>query len=178
MSADITPGERRELRAVVRGQFKVLRAQVKRREAEMKAEIEAALLEKYREQDAAIAEAQREAAKIRADAERQVAEIVERLQAAHPDLTDGSRAYGRLTVNAINKNRTQIHRTLMASVPDKIGDANLALDEQEVALLRQLSEGALESEEARGFLGTIPTVGELVPRATLREIERQMDGSS
>lgn len=57
MSDSIAPGERRELRSVVRGQFKVLRAQVKRREAELKAEIEAELLAKYREQDAAIPDA-------------------------------------------------------------------------------------------------------------------------
>lgn len=36
----ITPGERRELRSVVRGQFKVLRAEVKCREAELRAEVE------------------------------------------------------------------------------------------------------------------------------------------
>lgn len=52
------------------------------------------------------------------------------------------------------------------------------VDEQEVRLLRQLSEGALDSDEARGFLGTIPTVGELVPRAALRELEQQMDGGA
>jgi hypothetical protein len=81
-------------------------------------------------------------------------------------------------LQAINHNRTQIHRALMASVPDKIGDANLALDTQEMNLLRQLSEGALDSDEARGFLGSIPTVGELVPRVVLREIEQQIDGGA
>jgi multidrug efflux pump subunit AcrA (membrane-fusion protein) len=176
MSDNITSGERRELRSVVRGQFKVLRAQVKRREQELKAEIEAELLEKYREQDRAIAEAQAEVDKIRQDAEREVAKVAKRLREAHPDLTAGRHAYDRLALQAINHNRTQIHRALMASIPDKIGDANLALDTQEMNLLRQLSEGALDSEEARGFLGSIPTVGELVPRVVLREIEQQMDG--
>lgn len=178
MSDDITPGERRELRSVVRGQFKVLRAQVKRREQELRAEIETALLEKYREQDAAIAEAQNEVQKIRQDAEREVAKVARRLRETHPDLTAGPDRYSRLSLEAINHNRAQIHRALMASVPDKIGDANLSLDEQEIRLLRQLSEGALDSEEARSFLGTIPTVGELVPRAALRELEQQMDGTS
>jgi predicted nuclease with TOPRIM domain len=174
MTDNITAGERRELRSVVRGQFKVLRAQVKRREQELKAEIEAELLEKYREQDAAIHEAQREVARIRHEAARQVAEIADRLREAHPDLTYST--YDPLTIKAINHNRAQIHRALMASIPDKIGDANLALDTQEMNLLRQLSEGALDSDEARGFLGSIPTVGELVPRVVLREIEQQMDG--
>jgi hypothetical protein len=173
---NITPGERRELRSVVRGQFKVLRAQVKRREQELKAEIEAELLEKYREQDQAIHEAEREIARIRMEAERQAAEVRDRLREAHPDLTTSD--YEPLALRAINHNRTQIHRALMASVPDKIGDAHLALDTQEMNLLRQLSEGALDSEEARGFLGSIPTVGELVPRVVLREIEQQMDGQS
>jgi hypothetical protein len=178
MTDSITAGERRELRSVVRGQFKVLRAQVKRREAELRAEIESELLEKYREQDRAIAEAQAEVDRIRQDAEREVAKVAERLREAHPDLTAGRDRYAPLTLIAINHNRTQIHRALMASIPDKIGDANLALDTQEMNLLRQLSEGALDSDEARGFLGSIPTVGELVPRVVLREIEQQMDGSS
>jgi hypothetical protein len=176
MTDEITPGERRELRSVVRGQFKVLRAEVKRREAELKAEIEAELLEKYREQDAAIAEAQREADKIRMDAEREVAKIAERLREEHPDLVAGSDRYSRLSLQAVNHNRTQIHRALMASVPDKIGDAHLALDREEMRLLRQLSEGALESKEARSFLGEIPTVGELVPRARLLELEAELGG--
>jgi chromosome segregation ATPase len=175
MTDNITPGERRELRSVVRGQFKVLRAQVKRREQELRAEIEAELLEKYREQDRAIAEAQAEADKIRQDAEREVAKVAARLREAHPDLTAARGKYD-LSLQAINHNRTQIHRALMASIPDKIGDANLALDTQEMNLLRQLSEGALGSDEARGFLGSIPTVGELVPRVVLREIEQQIDG--
>ncbi len=178
MSDSIAPGERRELRSVVRGQFKVLRAQVKRREQELKAEIESELLEKYREQDRAIAEAQAEVDKIRLDAEREVAKVAARLRDENPDLTAGPDRYSRLTLQAINNNRTQIHRALMASVPDKIGDAHLALDTQEMNLLRQLSEGALDSEAARGFLGSIPTVGELVPRVVLREIEQQMGGSA
>lgn len=43
----LTPGDRRELRTVVKNRFKVLRAEVKRREQEMKAEIEKQLLDTH-----------------------------------------------------------------------------------------------------------------------------------
>jgi hypothetical protein len=109
------------------------------------------------------------------------ARVVREVEAAVSTNVDIKESHARelaLTLRAINHNRTQIHRALMASIPDKIGDAHLALDTQEMTLLRHLSEGALASEEARGFLGSIPTVGELVPRVVLREIEQQMDGQS
>ncbi len=50
----------------------------------------------------------------------------------------------------------------------------LQLDRQEADLLRSLSVGALESEEAHRFLAAIPTVSELVPAARLAELERAM----
>lgn len=51
MTEMIPPGERRELRSVVRQQFKVLRAEVKQRELELKAEAERRLVERYRDED-------------------------------------------------------------------------------------------------------------------------------
>lgn len=179
MSDNIAPGERRELRSVVRGQFKVLRAEVKRRADEMKAEIETDLVARYREQDAAIYEAEREAARKIQDCVRELEQIGQALKESHPDLTVHTGGYGgRLGIAAMNHNRAQVHRALMASIPDRIGDAHLNLDREEIRLLRQLSEGALDGAEARGFLGEIPTVGELVPRARLREIEQQMGAES
>jgi len=179
VSSEITPGERRELRSVVRGQFKVLRAEVKRREQELKGEVETELLTRYREQDAAIAEAGREAYRIRQDALRALAVVADALRDQHPDLTvDVSMSYQGPEVRAANHNRAQLHRALMASIPNRVGDAQLNLDRGENDLLRQLSTGALESTEARGFLNTIPTVGELVPRVRLNEIEQQIGGGS
>lgn len=173
--SEITPGERRELRSVVKGQYKVLRAEVKRREQELKAEIEQEILDRYREQDAAIGDAKREVQQAIEDCVRQMREIGERLQAVHPNLVvETGTKYGRLEFAAHDPNRAQLHRAAMASIPNTIGDAQLALDRQEMDLLRKLSETALSSEAATEFLGSIPTVGELVPSARLRELEASL----
>jgi len=177
---EITPGERRELRSVVRGQFKVLRAEVKRRQSELKAEVEAELLDRYREEDQAIAEARRDAQRRIAECVRDLERIGDELRQRHPDLTveAGASSNGRVFMGVANHHRSQLHRALIAAIPDQIGNANLELDRGENQLLRKLSEGALESEHARAFLGEIPTVGELVPRSRLREIERSMGDPS
>lgn len=171
--SEIAPGERRELRSVVRGQFKVLRAEVKRREQEMKAEIEAELVAMYRQQDADIALAVDEVAEITRRAVREALVVRDALRAKHPDVrAEVSTRFGNgIHLDASNINRAQVHRALVAAIPNKVGDANLNLDREEVRLLRSLSEGALESDEARGFLGEIPTVGELIPAVRLRELE-------
>lgn len=177
MTDNISPGERRELRSVVKQQYKVLRAEVKRREQELKGEIETELLERYRDEDAAIAQAKAEIRRVAEEAQRQAHEIADRLREAHPDLTveaGFSRYGGGLTLEASNSQRHQMHRALISTIPSKVGDANLALDRQEADLLRTLSAGALSSDEAQVFLGAIPTVGELVPAARLRELESSL----
>lgn len=169
---EITPGERRELRSVVRGQFKVLRAEVDRRKDELKAEIEAELLNQYRAQDEAISEARREVQRAQAEYVRVVEEIGRKLKENRPELAvEAGMRHGRIVFNASDPNRVQAHRAAMASIPDRIGDAKLRLDRMEMDILRDLSAGALQTEQAQSFLGQIPTVGELVPRAVLRELE-------
>lgn len=169
MSDGITPGERRELRSVVKGQYKVLRAEVKRRTEEMKAEIEQDLLDRYREEDAAISAAREEIAVAYREYMRTAERIARELSMAWPDVEAGFNFAG--SFHARNKNRTQIHRAAMARIPTIVGNAALTLDRQEVGLLRELSEGALEGASAKSFLSQIPTVGELVPRARLKELE-------
>lgn len=179
MTDQLTPGDRRELRSVVKGRFKVLRAEVKRRETEMKAEIEAELVDRYREQEQAIAEARREAREIIDRAVLEARLVAQRLSDAYPDVeAEITSRYGSISLAASIKNKADLHRALVAAIPDKIGDAQLQLDRQENDLLQSLSVGALQTEQAQQFMASIPTVGELVPRARLREIEGQMGGTS
>lgn len=178
MTDQLTPGDRRELRSVVKGRFKVLRAEVKRRETEMKAEIEAELVDRYREQEAAIAAARREFAEVMDQALRSAREIGQRLSDAYDDVeVKVGMGYRGLELYAAVKNKTELHRALVAAIPNKIGDAQLELDRQENDLLQSLSVGALQTEQAQQFMASIPTVGELVPRARLREIEGQLGES-
>jgi hypothetical protein len=175
----ITPGERRELRSVVRGQFKVLRAEVKRREEELQGEVEAELLRQYRAQDDAIAQAKTEWSRAYSDYLLAVRKIGDDLKERRPELiVDVQDCRGSVAFVASDPNRAQAHRAAVAAIPRQIADASLSLDRSENDILRELSAGAVTSDEARAFLGRIPSVGELVPRARLAEIELSLAESS
>lgn len=171
----IAPGERRELRSVVRGQFKVLRAEVKRREEELTSEVETEMLRQYRAQDEAIADAKTEWSRAYNDYLIAVRKIGDDLKERRPELVvNVEDRRGSVSFAASDPNRHQAHRAAIAAIPRQIADAALALDRGENEILRELSTGALSTEQARAFLERIPSVGELVPRARLAEIERSL----
>jgi lipopolysaccharide biosynthesis regulator YciM len=172
----IPPGERRELRSVVRSQFKVLRTEVKQRESELVAEAERQLMERYRDED-----------KRQDDLNWRIREVVDQ---ANKDLTDLLREFsddaegGRWSrifalsaprITRRNEDRPQLHAALTSGIKSQVSSALLALDRQEADLLRQLAMESLQSDEAQVFLGRIPTVAELVPSSRLREIETAFD---
>lgn len=165
---ELTPGDRRELRSLVKKQFAVLRNDVKRRKDELTAEIESELLRQYRVQDERIAAARREIDDAQRTYQDSVRRIMDELRALDPEL-EMSAYNGRLA--ATDPNRTQLHKALIASIPQQIADASTKLDQQELELLRDLTLGALDSAAAQQFLARIPTVGELVPKARLAELE-------
>ncbi len=166
---ELTPGDRRELRSLVKKQFEVLRKDVKRRKDELVGEIEAELLNRYRDQDEHIVQARREIEAARRTYEDACKQVMSALRATNPDLDMNVGYQGQLMTS--DPNRTQLHRALIASVPQQIADASNKLDQQELTLLRELTIGALDTEAAEQFLGQIPTVGELVPKARLAELE-------
>jgi hypothetical protein len=55
-----------------------------------------------------------------------------------------------------------------------VAGAKLRLNRQEADLLRDISLGALESDEARQFLTGIPAAAELVPLARMAELEANL----
>lgn len=168
---EMTPGDRRELRSLVKKQFDILRKDVKRRESEMEAEIEAELLRRYRAEDEATAQAVDAVNCAREDYLRAVMQIADALHDQYPDIeTHVSQNYGGVQFSSGNTNRVQLRRALMASIPQKIADASTQLDQDELTLLRDLTIGALDSEQAQQFLDRIPTVGQLVPQARLAEL--------
>lgn len=177
MTADaITPGERRELRAVVRQQMKVLRAEVAQREIELQAEVETRLAEKYRDEDRRVDELGRTVAGIAEEANRQLRDALSEFE----DLSDGGRwsRYLGFDVPRISRrtaNRDQLRMALLAGIKVQVRQAMLALDRQEADLLRELAVDGLETAAARAFLGRIPAVGELVPAKRMREIEAEFD---
>lgn len=169
---DLTPGDRRELRSLVKKQFQVLRNDVKRREQELKAEIEAELARRYAQQDADVAEAMRAVDRAKNDLLLAMEKIADDLRQLHPELTvQAGRKYGEYSIAVHDKNRSQTHSALIASIPQQIAEASTQLDQDELELLRDLTIGALSSDQATQFLGRIPTVGALVPKARLAAIE-------
>jgi hypothetical protein len=175
---DITPGERRELRSVVRQQFKVLRTEVKQREAELDAESERMIAERYRKVDGARDEIQRFYERLRRSMVDQFRVFVDELNANHgTDFRVGEDYRGNPTIRG-DDNRVQERKALKAGLAEQVKTAALALDRQEADLLRTLAADALESEEARSWLARIPSVAELVPSKRLREIESQFDAAS
>jgi hypothetical protein len=173
----MTPGDRRELRAVVRQRMKVLRADVRLRRTELIAEAEARLAERYREHDKAVEDVNWRIAQVVDAADKDIRELLAQLTAQRDDITL-RRISGLLPprVSVLSEDRAQLHRTLMAGIDAQVDHALAALDRQEADLLQTLALGSLQTDAARGFLAQIPTVAELVPSARLREIEAAFDG--
>lgn len=179
MTAPMTPGERRDLRAVVRQRIKVLRADVAQRRMELLAEAEARLVERYREQDKQVEDLNFRIAEITEQASREITDLI----IAHRGDADGVSIrrpvrLGAPKLSAYTEDRAQFHRAMVAGVEAQVKTALLDLDRREADLLESLALSSLETQAARDFLAAIPTVGELVPAARLREIEAAFDGGA
>lgn len=170
---DLTPGDRRELRSLVKKQFAVLRNDVKRREQELRGEVEGELLRRYRDQDERIKQAQQEIEEVSAEYQRACQRVIDALRSAEPNLQVGL-AYGN-RLAAKDDRRTQQHAALLAAIPVQVAAAQTKLDQAELDLLRDLTIGALDSDQAHQFLGRIPTVAALVPKARLAELDAGVD---
>lgn len=180
----IAKGERTELKAIVKQQFKVLRSELAQRKAEMVADIELRIVDRYREVDEAQEKVMWRVHEIIKDAERQITDLLAGSGARHGDGGWYHRDAADVSVETpvelpmprihfSSENRTQLHRAMTTAIEADIKGALLRLDRQEADILRTLAVGALESEEAHQFLGSIPTVGELVSAARLAELEAE-----
>lgn len=172
-NALIPPSERRELRSVVRQQFKVLRTEVKQRETELVAEAERRLMERYRDEDKVVEDLNWRMQEIGREALRKIQDLVKEVG---DDLAGGEwvgvpHRLGLPSVRRKSEDREQLRKALIAGIKEQVSQAQLKLDRQEADLLRSLAMESLETPAARAFLDRIPTVGELVPSARLREIE-------
>lgn len=167
----ITKTERTELRSIVRQQFKVLRAEVEQRKTELLADVEEQVTERFTDEDKAWADASHLAHEAVMEANRKVNDAYRELTGNHVE---------HMYVQARIPHQPMRHRAALKQVAAKRLDAQvsgalLRLQRQEADLLRTLAVGAIESEEARKFLESIPTVGELVPAARLEELATDAD---
>jgi hypothetical protein len=171
----ITKGERAELRSLIRQRFKVLRADVEARKAELIAELEARVVAKFADDDKAWADAMYLIEEAAREANRKANDVLRGLNLDGLDL-DG-KDYRIISATAINKptkERNSLRRQGATRIEAQVKAAFLQLDRQEADLLTRLVAGALESDEARAFLGEIPTVSSLVPADRLLELEQSL----
>lgn len=175
----MTPGERRELRTVVRQRMKVLRADVEQRRMEMLAEAEQRLMERYRDQNKAIEDLNFRIAEVAEQASREITDLI--LAARGEQDGVSIRRPVRLNTPRISsqiEDRSQLHRAMVAGIEAQVKNAQLTLDRQEADLLQTLALSSIETDAAREFFAQIPSVAELVPAARLREIEAAFDDAS
>lgn len=170
----ITKGERAELRSLIRQRFKVLRAEVEARKAELAVELEERIAAKYAEEDKRWTDAMFLIAEAGREANRKANDILRGLDI---DSLDTSQEHAIIRVLSIVKpsaERNVLYRNGSKRIEARVKSALLQLDGQEADLLTRLVANGLETDEARAFLGEIPTVSALVPADRLLQLEQQL----
>jgi hypothetical protein len=172
----MTQAERRELRSVVKQQFKVLRGEVEQRRKELAAEAAEQVRRRYAESDKQVDDLNWKIEQITDQANKDIRDAV---KAAQGDSQGGqwhwSGPVRAARVQHEREDRYALSAALSTGIDAQAKGAMLNLERQEADLLRQLALGALESEEARAFLASIPSVGELIPASRLAELEAAFD---
>lgn len=166
----ISKGERAELRSIVKQQFKVLRSELDQREMEMLADVEQEIVARYTDDDQAWSVVQHKVHEAVMEANRQINDALN--EAGYQVKGSTERMWVRTPdMHQPQEDRHQLRRLATSRIHAQVRGAKLRLEREEADLLRALAVGAIESEEARNFLTSIPTVGELVPAARLAELE-------
>lgn len=167
--------ERDELRRLIRARFKVLRSDVEQRKAELLVELDSEIAARFADVDKQWRDAAFVIEKIRLEANGQINQV-------YRDLI-GKDEYGTAAdhnlvsirhIGQPHNNRGHMRNRGLQQIEARCKAALLELERREVELLTDLATSALESAEARQFMGRIPTVSELVPRARLQEIEASL----
>lgn len=169
----ITKGERDELRRIVRQDFKVLAEEMKVRRAEMVAEIEQRVAQRFEPSDQAAEACQRQMGDIIQNANEAITKAIADLKAAADGYMIAWNPLATPRLFVVPEKREEMRRALIADLDARIAEATLRVHRQEADLLKGLASGALESDAAREFLASIPTVAQLVPADRLAELEAQ-----
>lgn len=169
----ITKGERDELRRIVRGDFKALKSEIGVRQAELIAEIEKRVAQRFVGHEETIQKATAKVAEIIDQANGQMAEVALECQRDCEGYVVQFEHLYPPRLMFVREKRDEMRRAMLADLDARVAHANARMQRQEIDLLKKLSSGALESEEAKAFLTEIPSVAELVPSSRLAELEAQ-----
>lgn len=167
--------ERDELRRLIRARFKVLRSDVEQRKAELLVELDQEIAARFADHDKQWRDAAFVIEKIRLEANGQVNDVYRDL--IGKDEYGTAQDHNLVSIRHIaqpHNHRGTIRQRGITQIEARCKTALLELERREVELLTDLATSALESTEAKQFMGRIPTVSELVPRARLQEIEAQL----
>ena len=161
--------ERTELRSIVKQQFRVLLAEVDQRRAELLASVEEEIAQRFAAADQTWSAFEHKVHEITMAANRQFNDAL--YEFGYEERSGSEKQWVRApSMTQPNGERIEMRRLAQARIEAQIRDARVTLNRQEADLLRDLAVGALESDAAREFLAAIPSVGELVPAARLREL--------
>lgn len=167
--AAMTKGERSELKTLLRRRYKQLRSDVLTRRAELVAEVEQAVVERHRARDMKRGELEQLANDVTDEATRKIRDA---FAEAGYDLSGMPRMRAMFpTISWSDDGRSEMRRSLIAQIDAQIAAAQEQLERQEVDLLQTLTLDGIESDAAKAFLASIPTVGELVPTSRMQELE-------
>jgi hypothetical protein len=171
----IRPGERRELKALVRLRVKVLRAEVEQKHMEMLAEIDGQVATKFQEDDARLDEFRKKLDAVTAAANNKITKIF----AEFSDITEprGS-AFNRPWFHKRDTGRVKLRQALIAAVHAQTHVARHQVTKLEAELLSTLSLDAVHSEAAKEFVKLIPVVEDLLSSRTLAEVEAGFEDES
>lgn len=167
--------ERDELRRLIRARFKVLRSDVELRKAELLNELDQEIAARFADDDKRWKDATFVIEKIRREANGQINDVYREL--IGKDEYGTGQDHNLVSIRYIGQphnNRGHMRNRGQAAIDARCRAALLELERREVELLSDLATSALESAEARTFMGRIPTVTDLVPAARLREIEASL----
>lgn len=169
----ISKGERAELKSVVKQQFKVLRSEIEQRELEMMAGIDGEIAERFAKDDQQWSATAHRIHEAVMTANREINNAL--YEGGYQDRGRTERIWVHSpTISKPQGDRMELRQRAASQIRAQGKAARLRLDRQEADLLRTLAVGAIESDEARAFLESIPTVGELVPGARLAELEADL----
>jgi hypothetical protein len=169
--AVIPRSEREELARVVRLNVKVARAAVATRKAELYADVERQLSAQYRFDNQVwkdITQKAREAVKA---ADAQVAAICRAMNVPEEFRPSLQLQWWDRGENAAEKRRAELRKLAQRKIDAAAVAAQTAIEARGAEVLTMLVAGALQSEEARAFLASIPAAAALMPAIGLNELE-------
>jgi hypothetical protein len=168
MADDIRPGERRELKSLVRTRMKVLRSEVEERHSSQLAEIGARTAQKFQGDNARIKELNDVLDQLATEMNQRYRAII----AEYADVAETSYRYSFHTPSFSRKDngKSQFQRALTSAVHAQRQKALLDVDRLESELITKLAIDALKTEAAHAFVRSIPDIEALMPADSLDKV--------